>query len=160
MKIFLYGLVTLLSFNAMVGGRELEWSDNLILIGDYKVLKVKADLEGPCSVKICDSVWGNELHFDSLVGFLQKWDPDRVRIQAHYAWGDSAHCQETSDRYARNVRDICVKRGIDSTRIMTRGFGDTRPLVSQDSIARLPKEEQYLAKHSNTRIEMVIMEIR
>ncbi len=47
--------------------------------------------------------------------------------------GDKKHNQELSQKRAKSVYDYLVSHGIDATRLTYKGYGDTAPLVPNDS---------------------------
>ncbi len=58
----------------------------------------------------------------------------RVEIQGHTDdVGNDRANQRLSEARANSVRDYLVQRGIDATRMTTRGYGETKPLVPNDS---------------------------
>jgi outer membrane protein OmpA-like peptidoglycan-associated protein len=58
----------------------------------------------------------------------------RVEIQGHTDdVGNDRANQRLSESRANSVRDYLVQRGIDGSRMTTRGYGETTPLVPNDS---------------------------
>jgi OOP family OmpA-OmpF porin len=54
-----------------------------------------------------------------------------VVIEGHTdSVGSDAYNQKLSERRANSVRDYLVRQGIDSSRITTRGYGESRPIAS------------------------------
>lgn len=64
-----------------------------------------------------------------------KANPDvRVRIDGHTdSDGSAAYNQGLSERRAASVRDYFVSQGIDAGRLEIKGFGETDPIVPNDS---------------------------
>jgi OOP family OmpA-OmpF porin len=61
--------------------------------------------------------------------------PDlRVSVEGHTdSVGTDAYNQRLSERRANAVRDYLVSRGIDASRITSRGFGESKPSASNDT---------------------------
>ncbi|MFQ5849238.1 MAG: OmpA family protein [Candidatus Binatia bacterium] len=67
---------------------------------------------------------------DRLVRFLNENQGRRVDLEGHADWiGTKKYNQGLSERRATSVRNYLVKRGVDPSRISTRGFGETRPIT-------------------------------
>ena len=47
--------------------------------------------------------------------------------------GDAAKNMDLSQRRGNTIKKYLVTKGIDENRLKTQGFGDTRPLVANDS---------------------------
>jgi len=72
----------------------------------------------------------------------------RVEIQGHTdVTGDASYNQQLSEKRAKNVKAILIKKGVSKNQLSTRGFGITQPLAPNDS-------EENRAK--NRRVETVI----
>jgi len=83
------------------------------------------------------------------VDFLKKNPDVRIEISGHTDnTGDALYNKELSEKRARSVYDFLVKHGIEQHRISSVGYGDTRPVASNDS-------EENRAK--NRRIEFRIL---
>ncbi|HEY3174447.1 MAG TPA: OmpA family protein [Candidatus Polarisedimenticolia bacterium] len=68
---------------------------------------------------------------DEVASSLKDWPFIRVEIQGHCSEvGTEAHNLELSDRRAAAVRAYLISRGIDSSRLESRGFGESRPIAS------------------------------
>ena len=72
-----------------------------------------------------------------------------IEIQGHTdEIASQEYNQMLSEKRAEATKDYFVYRGIDSERISTRGFGETRPIASNDT----PEE-----RSKNRRIEIEIL---
>ena len=67
---------------------------------------------------------------DRLVTFLNENRDRRVDLEGHADWiGTDKYNQGLSERRAGSVKNYLVKKGIDSKRIGTRGFGESKPIA-------------------------------
>lgn len=85
---------------------------------------------------------------DKLAGFLKQY-PDRKLLIEGYtdSVGSDAYNQDLSERRAQAVRDALLQRGIDASRITTRGYGKAHPVADNAS----PE-----GRAMNRRVEIVI----
>jgi OOP family OmpA-OmpF porin len=67
---------------------------------------------------------------DRLVEFLKE-NPNRgADLEGHTdSIGTDQYNQKLSERRAGAVRDYLVKKGVDSKRLATRGFGESKPIA-------------------------------
>jgi len=76
----------------------------------------------------------------------------RLRIDGHTdTLGEEEHNRWLSHRRARAVKEYLVARGVDSTRLSYKGFGEERPLVFPQR-----KPEDY---EMNRRVEFTVLEM-
>ena len=82
-------------------------------------------------------------------GILKERDDIRkVEVQGHTdADGDDTHNLELSQARAEAVVAYLVKKGIAADRLTAKGYGETKPLVPNDSKAN---------KQKNRRVQFVI----
>ena len=72
-----------------------------------------------------------------------------LRINAHTcSQGGGEYNQELSERRAESVRNYFINRGIDGTRLLKKGFGESRPLVDNT---------EELGRMQNRRVEFIII---
>ncbi len=58
----------------------------------------------------------------------------RVSVEGHTDWiGSETYNQQLSEKRARAARDYMTSRGIESSRIETRGFGESSPVERNDT---------------------------
>jgi OOP family OmpA-OmpF porin len=58
----------------------------------------------------------------------------RVRVEGHAdATGPEAYNQGLSERRANSVRSYLASRGVDASRLTPLGFGESRPIASNDT---------------------------
>ena len=68
---------------------------------------------------------------DSVASTLKENEQVSILIEGHTdSHGESAYNQKLSEQRARAVRDYLIKQGIPSTRLQTRGYGETAPIAS------------------------------
>ena len=71
-----------------------------------------------------------------------------VRIEGHTdSRGSDAYNQSLSDQRAKSVMDYLVSKGVDAARLSSAGYGESKPVVANDSAANMAK---------NRRVELVV----
>ncbi len=86
---------------------------------------------------------------NQLLGLMDKYPGTKISIQGHTDnQGDSVANEQLSLNRANSVRDWLVQHGISSTRLETRGYGQTRPIATNST------EE---GRAINRRIEFIII---
>ncbi|HEY1266206.1 MAG TPA: OmpA family protein, partial [Candidatus Binatia bacterium] len=67
---------------------------------------------------------------DRLIAFLKENPDKKVALEGHTdSVGTEQYNQRLSERRAASVKDYLTRRGVQSARISTRGFGETRPIA-------------------------------
>lgn len=90
----------------------------------------------------------SEVELDKLVELLQKNPTINIEISGHTdSDGDDAKNTTLSENRAKAVLDYLVKKGIDGKRLTSKGYGETKPLVKNDT----PEN-----KATNRRVEFVV----
>lgn len=85
---------------------------------------------------------------DQVVDFLKSDDKVSLSIEGHTdARGSDAHNLKLSQARASSVRSYLVGKGIAADRLTAKGYGETRPVASNESDA---------GREANRRVEMVI----
>jgi len=75
-----------------------------------------------------------EQRVEGLVESLKKNPSVRVLVEGHTdSIGTEKYNQRLSERRANSVRDYMVSLGIDASRITTRGYGEAKPIESNDT---------------------------
>jgi outer membrane protein OmpA-like peptidoglycan-associated protein len=91
---------------------------------------------------------GAETTIDRLAQFMRDYPERSVRIEGHTdSAGSDATNQELSERRAQAVRMALLERGLANERIGTVGYGEARPLTSNDTAA---------GRQQNRRVEIVV----
>ena len=77
-----------------------------------------------------------EDNLDKLVNVLKEYPDTDIEIQGHTdSKGTESYNQGLSDRRANAVASYLRNRGISSSRVSTKGFGESAPVASNDSDA-------------------------
>lgn len=93
----------------------------------------------------------SKVELDNLVKFLKENSEINGEISGHTDnIGDKARNKELSLQRAHSVRDYLVENGIDASRLVYKGYGDTQPAATNDT-------EEGRAK--NRRIEFKILKL-
>ncbi len=72
--------------------------------------------------------------------------------------GDAKENQTLSDARAKSVMDYLVTQGIAATRLTSKGYGETKPIISDEKIAAMSSEkEKEKAHQENRRTEYIIL---
>ena len=83
---------------------------------------------------------------DEVADSLKDWPDLRVEVQGHTdSTGSSAHNQALSNRRAASVKAYLVSRGISASRLEAKGFGEDRPIASNETTE---------GKQKNRRVEL------
>jgi outer membrane protein OmpA-like peptidoglycan-associated protein len=85
---------------------------------------------------------------DRLAQFMRDYPERSVRIEGHTdaAGSDDAN-QGLSERRAQAVREALLQRGLDAARIATLGYGEARPVASNETPG---------GRQQNRRVEIVV----
>jgi outer membrane protein OmpA-like peptidoglycan-associated protein len=87
---------------------------------------------------------------ERLAQFMRDYPERSVRIEGHTdSVGSDATNQALSERRADAVRDALVAQNAPSERIDTVGYGESRPIASNDNVA---------GRQQNRRVEIVVSE--
>ncbi|HEY1112257.1 MAG TPA: OmpA family protein [Chitinophagaceae bacterium] len=91
---------------------------------------------------------GAKTNLDKLTNVLKKYPDTNIEIIGHTdSKGSDTYNQALSERRASSVGDYLRSNGVSSTRITTRGMGESDPKVANDSEANMAE---------NRRVEFVI----
>ena len=120
------------------------------------------DLDG-CEVEAVIELQGVHFDFDKATlrpeakvilneaaALLEKHERVVVEVAGHTdSVGTDAYNQGLSERRANAVRDYLVEKGIRASRLTARGYGESRPVASNDTDA---------GRQENRRVELVVMD--
>lgn len=74
------------------------------------------------------------VHLDRLVTYLKQFKEVKVGVEGHTDnVGDATYNLNLSKRRAEAVKNYLISKGIDSKRIMSEGYGDTKPITGNDT---------------------------
>ena len=74
----------------------------------------------------------------------------KVEVQGHSdARGDAKYNLNLSDRRAAAVREYLVSKGVAADRLLSKGYGESKPVVDEDNES---------AWSQNRRVEFIIIE--
>jgi outer membrane protein OmpA-like peptidoglycan-associated protein len=92
---------------------------------------------------------GAEVHLTRLVEFLQEYPDRNVLIEGHTdSTGSESYNLDLSRRRAEAVRGFLVGRGVAPSRVATEGYGLSRPIASNATVA---------GRQQNRRVEIVVL---
>ncbi len=109
----------------------------VITLGDVLFNVNKADLSA-----------GGINNVNKLADFLKKYPQRKVMIEGHTdSRGTDEYNQALSERRAESVHKALSDMGISSDRVMTRGYGESSPVASNDTVA---------GRQLNRRVEIIL----
>lgn len=99
------------------------------------------------------------VELNKLRDFLVANPTLKIEIGGHTdTRGDAKENQTLSDARAKSVLDYLVSQGIAANRLTSKGYGETKPIISDEKIAALSSEkEKEKAHQENRRTEYIIL---
>jgi outer membrane protein OmpA-like peptidoglycan-associated protein len=95
-----------------------------------------------------DLLPGAAVNLDRLAAFLRARPDVQVEVDGHTdSTGSADHNLALSQQRANTVRQALVARGVDPTRIVAQGMGETAPVASNDIAG---------GRQLNRRVEVVV----
>lgn len=74
------------------------------------------------------------VELNKLVDFLTQNPTLKIELHGHTDnEGDDAHNMTLSDNRAKSVMNYLISKGIDKTRLKAKGFGETKPVATNDT---------------------------
>lgn len=74
------------------------------------------------------------LELDHVVGILNKTPDLKVEIQGHTcSLGSETYNQNLSEKRAKAIMDYLISKGIDKSRLSSKGYGELKPVQSNDT---------------------------
>ena len=100
------------------------------------------------------------LELDKLVTVLEDNPEIKIELSSHTdSRQTAAYNDDLSKRRAQSAVNYIVSKGIDSERLIARGYGESQLLLSDEEINKLPTEETREAAHQrNRRTEFKVTE--
>lgn len=94
---------------------------------------------------------GAHIEIDRVAKILKRYSQTAIRVEGHTDnIGDKQYNKKLSDKRAMTVNNALVARGVDSSRIETVGYGETKPVADNYDPA---------GRQLNRRVEIVIIPI-
>jgi outer membrane protein OmpA-like peptidoglycan-associated protein len=123
------------------GGGETQLTKDMEAFGRARLYGINFDTD---SDRIKDE---SRPTLDKVVAMLKAKPEWKLTIEGHTdSTSTPQHNQDLSERRAAAVKNYLLSAGIDGSRLKTVGFGDTKPLVSNES---------ELGRAQNRRVELV-----
>ncbi len=120
-----------------IGAKELETEIKIVLPGSLLFAFDKSDLR-PDAVDT----------LDRLAAIVKDFDKSKIRVEGHTDWmGTDEYNEALSLRRANAVRDWLVKHGAAAPRMSVQGFGESKPVDTNETDA---------GRQNNRRVEVII----
>lgn len=99
------------------------------------------------------------VELNKLRDFLKANPTIKIEINGHTdTRGDAAENLKLSDARAKSVREYLIGQGIEASRLSSKGYGETKPVFTDEAIAAMKTEaEKEKAHQSNRRTEYIIL---
>ena len=111
-------------------------------------------------VQLLHDAPSNYLILDTIVRFMKSHPYLKIEIDNHSDRRYPLHSSSLTKGRAQTVVDTLIKLGIDSARIVAKGWGTDRPLIDPESIKKMQrKSQQDSANALNRRTEITILSI-
>jgi outer membrane protein OmpA-like peptidoglycan-associated protein/tetratricopeptide (TPR) repeat protein len=89
---------------------------------------------------------------DDLAAFLELNDNLSVEIASHTdARGSDTYNQRLSQDRAKSCVDYLILKGIAADRLVATGYGESKPLITEADIKKMPTKEEQEAAHQKNR---------
>jgi outer membrane protein OmpA-like peptidoglycan-associated protein len=140
------------SQHAQTVQKSFGWNDTVFVVGSQKSIYIRYGIEAPT---LTDEA---KLTLDTLANFLKKNKGIKVELGVYMdQQGDSRYNMILSQHRAESCVNVVRGDGIDSARIIPKGYGDTKLLIPTRDIERMKtKEEKQEAYRSNRRTIVTI----
>lgn len=95
---------------------------------------------------------GGYSEIDRVAGVLTRYPETRISVEGHTdSQGADAYNQKLSEDRALAVKNALVNRGVDPARIQVVGYGETRPIATNDTEA---------GRQLNRRVDIIIVPVQ
>lgn len=92
------------------------------------------------------------VELNKLRDFLKANPTLKIEIAGHTdTRGDAVENQKLSDARAKSVMDFLITQGIDAKRLSSKGFGESKPVISDEAIAKMTTEAAKEKAHQENR---------
>jgi len=130
---------------------SFNWTDSVVHIGQERRMDVRSHWNSGARLDE-----GSYPILDSLVAFMTSWEGVLVEIGRHTdSRGSEAYNLKLSQVLTQAVRNYMVSEGIDPTRVVPKGYGETQPIIPEGSVNAMPTEEERKAAHTINRRTIV-----
>ncbi len=93
---------------------------------------------------------------EEIINFISERPYDRFEIQCHTdSRGDTSTNKKLTQRRAETFMTYLVSKGINSEQLVANGYGESKPMITDADISRLPSPEDKEAAYQQNR-RMVI----
>lgn len=151
-KVVFLALIIFVMSSFGVKGPTFSLSDKSVEIGAIYTLKEKF------------SKYSNELPDDlkkelnEISKFLSKNSNLKMEVGVH---SNEEHSDITTAERAREIELYLKKQGVKGSKIITVGYGDKRPVITQRELFKFKSLEDKLnAKEQNDRVELKVLEVK
>jgi outer membrane protein OmpA-like peptidoglycan-associated protein len=87
---------------------------------------------------------------DTVAGSLREWSEVHVEVEGHTdSVADRAYNKDLSQRRAEAVRDYLIGKGISASRLRAKGYGEDRPVASNDTLEGRAKNRRVELRKTN-----------
>jgi len=94
----------------------------------------------------------SSVELNKLVDFLNANPTLKIEISGHTdTRGDAKENLLLSENRAKSVVDFLIAKGITATRLSSKGYGESKPIISDEKIAMLTSEEAKEKAHQENR---------
>ena len=77
---------------------------------------------------------GSKRILNRVASSLKEWSEVDVEVEGHTdSVADAAYNKDLSQRRAESVRAYLIERGVSASRLSARGYGETRPVASNNT---------------------------
>lgn len=92
------------------------------------------------------------IELDKLVQYLKDNPSLKIELQGHTdTQGDDKHNLELSHNRAKAVYDYLISKGISKDRLTYKGYGETKPVVTDEEIAAMKTDKEKKEAHQKNR---------
>lgn len=89
----------------------------------------------------------NHIILDEVHTILERYSSFNILVEVHTdSVGRESYNQELSERRAATVRDYLIQKGIPSSQISSKGYGETRPIEENTTKERREKNRRVVFK--------------
>jgi len=151
LQVFIFILFGLKPLASQAQDNSFEYSDSCLEIGAKKIIVP--------SFNRCYKPYASPIHptYDSIYTFLSTKKSIIVELSYHTdSRGSAVYNLKLSQRRMDELKKELIRRGIDSTRIVAKGYGETKPIIPEEEILKLSKADMEKAHHLNRRMEIII----